>query len=377
MSIRIKPRKTGFIVDIWYRLPTGERARDRRYLADLSKSAAQRWASERLKHLVVHGKETATPAAPEIPTLADFKSRYIEKHVEANRLKKGTVDAIESHFKNHLLPQLGTKRLNQISNEDVQSLKGSMKHLAPKTVNNVLSDLSRTLNAAVEWDVIPRMPCKITLMKVPPSEMNWYEEADLEQLLAGARKSGVDVELIVLLGADAGLREGEMVALESSDIRRGVLTVSRAEYLGVTQSPKSNKERKIELTARLADCLQRARHLRGPRVFYQEDGKTQATAKWIIKRMKAAQRLAGMPVDGLVHVLRHTFGARLAAAGVPALAIQKLMGHASIATTQKYMHLSPTGGGAAIRLLEASGNKVASSGNAEGPAPTGPSRTAS
>jgi site-specific recombinase XerD len=53
-----------------------------------------------------------------------------------------------------------------------------------------------------------------------------------------------------------------------------------------------------------------------------------------------------------VHILRHSFGSALAMRGAPARAIQELMGHADIQTTQRYMHLSPASVNAAIQLLE-------------------------
>ena len=52
-----------------------------------------------------------------------------------------------------------------------------------------------------------------------------------------------------------------------------------------------------------------------------------------------------------VHILRHTFCSHLAMRGAPARAIQELAGHPDLATTQRYMHLSPAALDAAIRLL--------------------------
>jgi integrase len=49
---------------------------------------------------------------------------------------------------------------------------------------------------------------------------------------------------------------------------------------------------------------------------------------------------------------RHTFCSHLAMRGAPTRAIQELAGHSDIATTQRYMHLSPASLDAAIRLLE-------------------------
>jgi site-specific recombinase XerD len=53
-----------------------------------------------------------------------------------------------------------------------------------------------------------------------------------------------------------------------------------------------------------------------------------------------------------VHILQHTFCSHLAMRGAPARAIQELAGHQDLATTQRYMHLSPAALDAAIRLLE-------------------------
>jgi integrase len=53
-----------------------------------------------------------------------------------------------------------------------------------------------------------------------------------------------------------------------------------------------------------------------------------------------------------VHVLRHTFCSHLAMRGGATRAIQELAGHQDLATTQRYMHLSPGAIESAIRLLD-------------------------
>ena len=53
-----------------------------------------------------------------------------------------------------------------------------------------------------------------------------------------------------------------------------------------------------------------------------------------------------------MHILRHTFCSHLAMRGAPARAIQELAGHQDLATTQRYMHLSPAAIEGAIRLLD-------------------------
>jgi len=66
----------------------------------------------------------------------------------------------------------------------------------------------------------------------------------------------------------------------------------------------------------------------------------------------ASEQVTATELTGGIHRLRHTFCSILAAEGASPGAIQKLAGHASIATTMKYMHLSPAHTEAAIGLLD-------------------------
>ena len=53
-----------------------------------------------------------------------------------------------------------------------------------------------------------------------------------------------------------------------------------------------------------------------------------------------------------VHILRHTFCSHLAMQGAPMRGVQELVGHQSLAMTQRYSHLTPAALDATIKLLE-------------------------
>jgi integrase len=96
----------------------------------------------------------------------------------------------------------------------VQHLKGRLSTKAAKTVNNILTVLNVLLKKAVDWDVIDRMPCAVTLLPVPKTSMSFYDFDEYERLVSAASALDGTAHLIVLLGGEAGLRCGEAIALE-------------------------------------------------------------------------------------------------------------------------------------------------------------------
>jgi len=350
MSVTVRPyRRGGLEVDITIRLPNGSRHRERTRVSHSSKSAARRWGEDRERHLLLHGPPTPEK---EVPTLETFAPRFVDGHARANRQKPSGIAATESILKWHLLPALGAKRLDAITNEQVQKLKLALAHRAPKTVNNVLTVLNTLLKKAVEWEVIDRMPCTVKLLSNPKKTMGFHDFEEYERLLRVAQKRSPEAHLMVLLGGDAGLRLGEIVAIEWGDVdlhaRR--LTVQRSDWCGHVTVPKGGRSRRLPMTQRLTSALKASRHLRSPRVLCLPDG-APITRDRVIKAIRGSQRVAGLPQAG-VHVLRHTFCSHLAMKGAPARAIQELAGHADLSTTQRYMHLSPAATEDAIRLLD-------------------------
>jgi site-specific recombinase XerD len=82
---------------------------------------------------------------------------------------------------------------------------------------------------------------------------------------------------------------------------------------------------------------------------YEADGQPLSQKVVQVTMRRVARRAT---VKAGVHILRHTFCSHLAMRGAPAGAIQELAGHQDLATTQRYMHLSPAALDAAIRLLD-------------------------
>ncbi|MBV9949322.1 MAG: site-specific integrase [Myxococcales bacterium] len=356
-----KYRKTEmYEVDIRFKWPDGTSYRERVRSPVSSKTGAERWGQAREVALLSRGKPPPAPAQPkEVPTLQEFEARYLDNYARANRQKASSIDAKVSIFKHHLVPKLGTKRLDAITDEDVQALKTSLAGHKRKTANNVLSLLGNLLRVAVRWRVIPAMPCVVELYKVSNVVPEFYEFADYARLTEAAEKIDTGTSVAILLGGDAGLRRGEICGLRRCDVdlKRRQLRVEQSEWKGVVDTPKGGRGRIVPMTDALFAALQKHRHLRGERVLTLEDGSPVAghvLRDWI----ERAQRRAGLPPTGNAHILRHTFCSHLAMRGAPAKAIQELAGHASLSTTLRYMHLSPAARTSAIALLNGRGEGV-------------------
>jgi integrase len=354
MSVTVRPyRRGGWEVDITIRLPNGSRHRERSKAPTRSKSAAVRWGEDRERewyYQLTHPRPQDEPKK-EVPTLKEFAPRFLDGHARANRQKPSGIAAKEMILRVHLIPALGHKKLGAITSEDVQRLKRQLGAKAAKTVNNILTVLNVLLKKAVDWDVIDRLPCSIRLLPAPRTSMSFYDFDEYERLVAAAKSTDSSANLIVLLGGEAGLRCGEMLALEWSDVDLGKrqLCVQRSDWNGHVTSPKGGRLRYVPLTVRLAMAFREHRHLRSARVLSQDDGQP-LTRQMVQYRVLGAERRANVPQEG-VHILRHTFCSHLAMRGAPIKAIQELAGHRELGMTQRYMHLSSAALDSAIRLL--------------------------
>jgi integrase len=176
---------------------------------------------------------------------------------------------------------------------------------------------------------------------------------DFERLVIGAKDEDWRAYVLVLLSGEAGLRLGEMAALEYPDLNLStgeLMCVRRSVWKGQIDLPKGHRVRSVQLSDLLIAALREHRHLRGPRVLYDDHGAplSEGVIQGFVKR---AARRAGLVNNG-PHMLRHTFCSHLAMAGVPAVVIQALAGHADLRTTQRYMHLTSAASDSAIRRLE-------------------------
>ena len=167
------------------------------------------------------------------------------------------------------------------------------------------------------------------------------EEVDrlLEQPDTAAPRGLRDCAFIEVLYA-TGLRVSELVALKPSDVNM------EAGYL--TTRGKGGKERLVPLGDAAVSWLDR--YLRdgrpallgprgSPRLFVNARGGAALTRMGVWKVLKGYGAGAGVASRLSPHVLRHSFATHLLERGADLRAIQMMLGHADLSTTQIYTHV--------------------------------------
>jgi integrase len=346
-----------FEAHILIRIPGREPVRRRPTIPpEFSRTAAERDAWAEREHDETKKELVEQPPAPRaVPIVAEFEPEFLA-YGKANRQKASTQYARAHILKKHILPFLATKRLDEITEGDVQDIKARLGARRPKTVNNVLATLSKMLRVAKRLRVITALPVEsFDLLKVRSKPPVFYDFEEYGRLVAAAGAIDDRILAMVLLAGDAGLRPGEIVALLQSDVNfaSNRLQVERQSWLGIFDTPKTDAGiRTIPMTGRLAAVLHCIRHLGSDAVLVQDDGRP-VTTKALRGWLKRAQRRAQLKVTGNLYTLRHTFCSHVAMRGQPAKVLAELMGHEDIAVTNRYMHLTPGAKEEAIRALEA------------------------
>lgn len=351
----------------------GRRRRYRLCLGAEIKTKRQAEAAERAMQVELERQASAPApltsvaqaggAEPELPPAAfsGFARLWLDTYAKVH-LRPSTTTRHEKTIRTWLIPYFKDRPIGQITRLDVQRFvahcagsdgKRTGKRLAPKTVNEHLSCLSTMLARAVTWGYLRKNPCEgVDRLEQQPEEWDFYTAEESERWLLACREVAPGWYPFFLTGFRTGLRLGELFALEWGDLdfHRNKLHVRRAVSDGQITLPKSGKRRTVDLSPHLAETLQGHRHARGALVFCSADGE-RMNRDHIKHPWSRITRASGLRLLRH-HDMRHSFASQLVAKGVPILAVQQLLGHATLLMTMRYAHLAPGASQQFVRLLD-------------------------
>ena len=225
----------------------------------------------------------------------------------------------------------------------------------------------------VNQDYLPANPMRAVRKRssgAPPPPPKSIEGPDVFRLLTQLAMPNEDDPhtwrerdlALVLSGLLMGLRTGDMISLNIGDFtprhdEPGAMTVQLlgkgSKYRHVTAEPELTRileKYLISRAKRLPDTVPDGRRRkRNPwrrfdpdqPLFVGSDGQriTRGTIQYRVKRAYARAGITPTP-GANTHRLRHTFAIQLAESGVPVHALMALLGHSSMASTQKYLEAS-------------------------------------
>jgi integrase/recombinase XerC len=300
-----------------------------------------------------HRKEpVAKPAAaPAVhPEIAKGIKRFLDSlHGERNA-SPHTLRAYRNElgrFAEYLGPEMGWKDVDHIC------IRGFLSYLHGRGLSKVsVARALAALRSMYRWlareGIVEQNPAKLVatprlpkkLPRVPTvEEVNTLLDSGMPETAAFAERDRAIFELLY----GCGLRNSELVGIELGDI-------DEANQIILIRG-KGKKQRYVPLAGAAAEALAGYREVR--QKVLRETRKT--TRRLLINRrggplttrsvgriVKAISVAMGLPPDIHPHTLRHAFGTHMLSEGADLRAIQELLGHERLATTQRYTQVSMT-----------------------------------
>ncbi|WP_416063477.1 tyrosine-type recombinase/integrase [Rhodococcus indonesiensis] len=294
----------------------------------------------------------AAAASRRPPTFGEYAARVIDERDLAPRTK----DSYKYLLREHLAPTFGAVPLDGITPALVRTWWGGVRGVrhaeAPKIPTarvRAYEVLRMVLNVAVEDDLIPSNPCRITAATrlSPAHDATMPTPAEVAAL---ADAMAPELALSVLITAWCGLRRSETFELRRRDVSAdcAVLSVTRAvttrNGITVVARPKAGSVRQVVIPPHIRSAV--AAHLdthtgKAQNALLFPDPRTgEHLPEWTYrKRWNVACEAIGRP--GLrVHELRHFGGTIAAQAGGTLREVQDRLGHKTAAAAMRYQRLA-------------------------------------
>lgn len=250
---------------------------------------------------------------------------------------------------------LAGKPLEQLRLDDIRKYrvylanKVDEKGLTLKRVtqNYYVIALRSFLRFLIKNDHKTLEPSKIDLPKTESRSLKFLERDHIDRLVTvvdTSKEEGLRDRAMVELLFSTGLRVSELVKLNHKQIN-----LERKEF-GVIG--KGGRARVVFISDRAAEWIDRYLKKRkdnfaplfirySGRVSEENNGENmRLTVRSVERIVKKYVRLARLPIDASPHTMRHSFATDLLTNGADLRAVQEMLGHKNIATTQIYTHVT-------------------------------------
>lgn len=289
-------------------------------------------------------------------TFEDICQQWIKDNSFKN---KQSTTSIYIHICNkHIIPYFGKMKPDNIERNHINTFiryKTYQDNLEPKSIYDIVTVLLQIIKYAEKQGYIYSFKYDISMPVVHKKELEVLTIAEQEKLVKHIKSSVTNENIGILLSLYAGLRLGEICALQWKDIdlTEGIISITKTmQRISVENkdtkteiiidTPKSQKSvRKIPIPdfllselKRLSDgCFKNSYLLTSSQNKFIEPRAYQYKFKKYIKTANIR--------DINFHALRHTFATRAVEQGVDIKSLSEILGHATVNfTLDRYVHPS-------------------------------------
>lgn len=287
--------------------------------------------------------------------LDDFFYNIYLPHAKQD--KKSWADD-EAVFRLWVLPVITKKPLSEVSQIDSEKIKKFMSDngKSPRTIQKTLTILKHVFNVAINLGYLTtENPVKkVKIPKPNNRRIRFLTVEEANKLLDLAKQKDQTLYEMCLLSLYCGLRFGEIANLHYSDIGlandRIYIRDPKNQTARVAYMPDIIKEFMAQKKS-LVENNQNDPLIYVNRVGNKFDEILRKKFNAIVNQLGLNNGVSDPRQKVVFHTLRHTFASWLAIQGTPIYTIKELMGHKSLAMTERYAHLIPDIKKEAVDLL--------------------------
>lgn len=265
-------------------------------------------------------------------TYLEVEKRYSEHTIKAYSGDLNT-------FKDFLLTEYEVEALDDLTHNMIRTWLVFLmeKGLKPRSIHRKISAIKSLINYELRSGRMGVSPIEgLSLPKISKNLPVFIEESKLHLLMEGnffkKDEKGFRDKLILELFYSTGIRQSELINLKVLDID---FKLCQLKVLG-----KRDKERIIPFPSNLLETIKEyLSYLGGQRgyLFLNENGEKLYPQKVYIIVKEYLTKVSSQ-VKTSPHVLRHSYATHLLNRGADLRAVQELLGHRSLTTTQVYTH---------------------------------------
>ncbi|MBZ5709671.1 tyrosine-type recombinase/integrase [Nannocystis pusilla] len=326
---------------------------NRKLFREASKAEEQHKQAVATDNKSTNSKKCHKKAAPKpdesCPTLAELWDRYYTEVLSDREQTRRTTAVCYEKVWRSIEARVGKIRCDAWTKDDSKRLAAQFADASPRHANRVNTVVSNLFKIAIEDEHIEDPPRFIRRKVKKTLKPAAHNRDDLELLLAAAREldieTGESMEVILLLGVDAGLRPGEVAGLRWSDVdwNANHVLIQNQRPMPMPEDEeypvKYDEVGRLTMTTRLRKAIER-RHARGDAKRYvcvTASGDALHTHT-VSDRVYRIHERAGLPLKKRGHFLRLCAASRVAhhpKAGVADA--QGLLRHKNMTTTEIYL----------------------------------------